>query len=195
MCNDENGYSTSPYKTAVAIDSYIDAYTAARERAAQLGNAIVLSKGTMKFDISSYRADISDLEEYLSLQYICDAMSFTACMRYEKMFGEPFLLDELCVSGEIEDHIIGYDYAIGDRCWGNWMVYGYKAKVLFSEAHWPSKEEVWDHVWQAEICEADAMLNGNWFQNIASQAYAFGYKEGIRDVYVGTDRDPWRNER
>ena len=27
------------------------------------------------------------------------------------------------------------------------------------------------------------------------QATAFFYKEGIRDIYIGSDRDPWANQR
>ena len=195
MCHDENGYSTSPFKTAVAIDSYVDTRTAAKERAAQLGNAIVLSKGAMQFDISAYREDIASLEEYFSLRHICDVMSFTACAQYEKAFGEPFLLDELCVSGEIEAHIVGYDYATGDRFLPNSMVLGYKISSILFEQQYPSRADTWIHVWRAEIYEADAKIDETWLKNLASQATAFGYKEGIRDIYLGTDRDPWRNER
>ena len=42
-----------------------------------------------------------------------------------------------------------------------------------------------------DMREVDVIANDSWY----SQANIFNYKNGIRDVYIGTERDPWAKER
>ena len=98
-------------------------------------------------------------------KYICDA--------YEKKFGEPYLLNEKCIAYEIEFHV--------DAFMTMQKLRGYSRHVgtlLYT------KSQLLKHCGVIDISTKDL--------SVLKQRVMFRYRKGIRDIYKGTERDPFR---
>jgi hypothetical protein len=167
-----------------------DDFAAVFSRAAEIGTAVSLSEGVISLDMLSSYEDIRELSKYFSLSYLCDVIAIYACKAYEDEFGEAFLLSDACVSYEIREHIKAYYYAVGDCIIPNFLVIGYTISNIANNRSY-GKTIIYSATKMIDMREVDVKANAG----IASQAFAFNYRYGIRDEYVGTVRDPWANTR
>ena len=151
-----------------------------------IGARCHLSDGVISLDMDKEAAEIKEINEYLSMSVICDAIAITACDKYFDVYNQEFLLSDFCVSYEIEEHIYAYYWATNQQCMPNLIAVGFCAKT----GDW-SGSRVYDATKMIDIREADVVAGGG----ITSQALWFGYKKGIRDIYIGTNRDPWADVR
>ncbi len=154
-------------------------------RAIRIGERAILSKGYIGIDITLENDEFKAITKKISMTKACDLVAAVACNRYEKQYGEPFILNPKCVSYEIEEHIYAYQWSIGDRIAPNAIALGFLwMKKTFDPAVVKKATEMID------IRESDVKKGG--FQ---SQSTQFNYKDGLNSVYIGTDRDPWASER
>ncbi len=100
-------------------------------------------------------------------------MAAALCGEYERRFGAPFLFSERCVAWELKYHIDAYMAVQGYR--------GYRRHVstlLFSP------EQLRRHCEQVDISTEDVAS--------VKQRLMFGYRQGIRPCWKGTEQDPFR---
>ncbi len=109
----------------------------------------------------------------LGLDEAYDRIAEYLCRTYRERFGEPFLLTEECIAGEIRYHADAYMSAKGYRHYSRNVT-----TLLFSKA---SLEK---HCKEVDISLKDL---DSWKQRMM-----FRYRKGIRGCYRGTDRDPFR---
>lgn len=146
--------------------------------------------GHTKYEENGFAIDISESAELLDA-YIrvlsrdsdfdaFDVMSGHLCGRYAEKFGREFLFGDECVADEIEYHVCGYLALLGYE--------GYEEPLtaaMYRRLY--SEEELRSHYELVEIY-TDSV-------NDPVQALVFGYWFGIRDCYVGTEDDPFREIR
>ena len=126
----------------------------------------------------------------LSLELISSYIAEAACDKYYEMFGEEFLLSDECVANEIYEHIVAYKWSIGEKFLPNAIA------AVFSAYN--SREDVYNATRLTDIRLTDItdVFQGN--ENRYSgfyQVLVFGYCFGVRDIYIGTEKDPWRDMR
>ena len=157
------------------------------QRAAAIGDRCTISEGTISIDMDAEADEIEQLRNQLSMKEICDEIAKVACSRYYDMYGQEFLLSDKCVSFEIEAHIDAYYWSVGETLIPNYLVVGFWAKQMIDTQGY-NASSVYDATKSIDIRERDVVIYGY-------QSIAFGYRNGIRDVYIGTSRDPWANTR
>ena len=155
-----------------------------------LGCSIKLNEGHICMDMDSASEDVINLSEKISIADISQVLASIACFRYDNQYGKEFLLSNKCVGIEIEDHINAYYWATGYANFPNYLVVGFLA-LNFLNQHKYDATSVYNATRYIDIRESDVVANGG----LSSQASVFGYKDGIRDIYIGTERDPWASTR
>ena len=158
--------------------------------AVSIGKNASISRGVISIDMVSAYEDICAISEYMPLSYACDIIAIFACDTYANRFGEEFLLSDSCVSYEILEHILSYYYAVGDRLLPNKLTAGFMISKKMKRTQYDAGD-IYNATKSIDIRESDVISGAG----IASQAFAFNYRNGIRDIYIGTSRDPWANTR
>ena len=189
-----------------SIADYVD-YLASLEQEA-IDSAIAIGKRASVADNSISISMISEEEEidrivkYLGLQRTCDLISQAACDKFLEENDREFLLTDACVSKEILDHIVAYNWSVGKTSHKNHLVIGYLLKQKYNNLIGKgSNSEYADSVYNAtesiDMREADVKKTSkaSLLDYYSSQAYVFNYKEGLREEYQGTEYDPWADER
>ena len=140
-----------------------------------IGERATISEGVIRIDMDAEVETILMLSEHYSLTYICDAIATAACEKYYKTYGVEFLLTEICVSYEIEEHIYVYYWATGRKSCFNVLAAGYCLVNLYNQKPYGTTT-VYDATHIIDIKEKDA-----WDDSLFSQRWVFEYKDGIRD--------------
>ena len=191
-----------PFVLETFDDSFI--YTPSEselvKRAKEVGERANISKGTISIDMASEGQEIEILINYLGMDKTCDIIADSACNQYNENIGEEFLLSDDCVSYEIKEHIIAYEWSIGKKIFPNMLAGGCVVKNVWDDLLEGNiiaamkdfnKQGVYHATVSIDMMEKDVIADAG----ITSQAEVFNYRDGIRDIYVGTTRDPWADER
>ncbi len=183
--NKSDWYGYSPQKFHYVIDQERPQYVHNSELAYAIGERADVSKGYIGINLNTENDNITDLLSYgMPLNNICDRIAFAACEKYQNVLQEEFILRWECVSYEIQEHIIAYQFSIGERWMPNALALGYMI------SHSKGKEDVRRATENTDIRERDVVPG-----DFKSQSSLFDYKNGINLVYIGSARDPWREER
>ena len=166
------------------INEFVEAFLIA----VSIGRNATISKGVISIDMVAAYEDIRAISDIIPLSYICDIIAITACDAYVNEFGEEFLLSDDCVSYEILEHIRAYYYAVDDTVLPNYLAFGYMASKRLKKVKYDATD-IYHATMSIDIRESDVIAGAG----ITSQAFAFQYRFGIRDIYIGTGRDPWAN--
>ena len=133
---------------------------------------VILEKG-FSIDLASAHSRWDSCLKKLGLKEAYRRMAEILCRTYLERFGEPFLLTEACVAWKIQYHTDAYMAAKGYRHYSRNVT-----TLLFS------KQELEAHCREVDISLED-MSN-------RKQRLMFRYRQGIRDCYRGTEKDPFR---
>ncbi len=133
----------------------------------------VISAEGFSVDIASESEEWDRCLKRLGLNAAYAQMAGFLCRAYRQRFGEEFLLTEGCVAREIQYHADAYMAAKGRK--------GYSRNVTTLLYSRPALEA---HCREIDISLRDMT---NWKQRLM-----FRYRQGIRDCYRGTDKDPFR---
>ena len=155
-----------------------------------IGSRASISSGTISININQELDAILALEDKLSMATLTAAMAVGACEKYKETYGSEFLLADYCVAYEIQEHIYAYYWATGRKLLPNAIAAGHSIKQLL-KMNMQYKGSVLQATVSIDIREADVLAN----QGVDSQAFMFNYRDGIRKVYIGTERDPWASLR
>ena len=150
------------------------------------------SKGCISVNLDTAMSSIDYLlYTGMSFNIICLEIAEGACAKYYDTYGQEFLLSDRCVAVEIEEHINAYLWSIDRKFFPNWIAIGFTFSPEKYKENGYNKNGVYLATCSTDIRECDVVAGGGW----TSQASIFNYKDGIRDIYWGTARDPWANER
>ena len=111
----------------------------------------------------------------IGTQEAYDYMSNYLCSKYYELYGEEFLFSNECVSYEIEYHIDAY------MCMQEYS--GYSRNIT---TYVFSKTYLIAHCKTVDIYVTDV--------DNRKQSTMFGYKNGIRECYKETDKNPFRKK-
>jgi hypothetical protein len=157
------------------------------EDAQEIGKRATISDGTISIDMDAEHETMRRITEAIGTTYMCDLISQEACEKYYATFGEEFLFSDLCVSYEIREHVYAYYWSIGEGP-ANTIAKGYNLLGVFQrQSGYFDRGDVYSATRSIDMRERDVASG--------MQAFIFGYKNGIRDIYIGTYRDPWADER
>ena len=150
-----------------------------------VGYTASITKDHISIDLESVNSELYTYCEVtgVSLLEACQRMADGVCDRYYQNYNEEFLLSNACVANEIFEHILAYRWAIGERNTPTLLGLGYRAIK-------GSKEAVAIACVRIDIRVSEICIGGP-----TSQSFVFGYRNGIRECYRGTERDPWANKR
>ncbi len=101
-----------------------------------------------------------------------DAMAGYLCGKYKEIYDKEFLFSESCVAYEIEYHVDAFMWVNKKK--------GYTRNVT---TFLYSQEELYEHCKKINISTNDLFD--------FKQKNMFGYKNGIRECYIGTEMDPY----
>lgn len=122
---------------------------------------------------------------------MCDLIAKHACQKYARTYSREFLLSDDCVSGEIFDHVKAYQWAIGEAKLPSKIVLASAVIGLrdnYGGGEYYSRASIYAACASIDMREADIVPGG-------LQTFAFGYKSGIRKCYIGTEFDPFQDDR
>ena len=186
------------------IDNY-EAYWALLEQdainsAIAIGDRATVDENNISISMISEEKEIDRIVKYIGLQRTCDLISEAACDKFLEQNGREFMLTDACVSKEILDHIEAYNWSVGKTSQKNYLVSGYLLKQTYNKLMGNgSKSDYADSVYNAtksiDMREKDIKIEKNLIERYSSQAYVFNYKEGLREEYIGTEYDPWADQR
>ena len=134
--------------------------------------AVIQPKG-FSIDLASAHRQWDACMKSLGLKEAYRRMAEFLCSSYLERFGEPFLLTEACVAWEIQYHTDAYMAAKGYRHYSRNVT-----TLLFT------RQALEAHCKEVDISLED-MTN-------RKQRLMFRYRQGIRDCYRGTEKDPFR---
>ena len=157
------------------------------ELAYAIGQRCTISEGTISIDMTQEADLIFELLQYASLHDISFVIAVACCNKYYDTYGEEFLLSDMCVAYEIEEHIAAYYWSTGKKALPNLLAVGYGAYQIVKRGSY-IEGSVYDATRTIDMRESD-VAPGN------MQAVVFGYMYGIRKKYIGSSRDPWANYR
>ena len=147
---------------------------------------------------------IKRISDVLGMERTCDLIAEAACDKFCDSNGREFLLSDSCVSKEILDHVEAYYWSTGDRLFPNYLALGFIALQSYnkiSDGDYKSAikynaDSVYKATQSIDMRESDVVKNdASGLSKYSSQSVIFDYKNGIRDEYLGTEYDPWANER
>ena len=184
---DDTGEVGMPCTVRINDGGYADTAKTLVGIANSIGARANIESDSIEIDLEKEKNLILSLNSYgyLSMEVICSAIADGASRRFEVMNGRPFLLSEECMSSEIYNHLIPYLWTQDQKLCPNLLGYGFYVGNGWSMSRLEAA------VVGVSIRESDVVCGGGWL----SQASVFNYKDGIRDCYIGTERDPWRNRR
>jgi len=159
----------------------------AKSVAFSIGYSSVAGEGSISVNLDQYNDTINylNLIMYVSLDVICSEIAVGANKKHVDVYGSAFLLSNDCIAKEIYEHIIAYQWSIGQRFIPNIIAVGFYFRANYSACN------VYNATRLTDIRETEVTGNLRW----DSQGFWFQYKDGIRDCYIGTPRDPWKDER
>ena len=143
------------------------------ELAGLLEKYAVIQPVGFSIDLASAHRQWDGCLKLLGLKEAYKRMAEFLCRTYLERFGEPFLLTEDCVAWEIQYHTDAYMAAKGYRHYSRNVT-----TLLFT------REALEAHCKEVDISLED-MTN-------RKQRLMFRYRQGIRDCYRGTEKDPFR---
>ncbi len=188
MLKDFSGYIPSACMSIYDPNTGFDAYYKALDDAEDIARRATINNEGISIDMDAEYDNVNRILEHISLQYLCDIIATEACNIYAREYGKEFLLSDYCVSYEIEEHIEAYFWAVGDKTFPNKLAAGFVILSIFEDRY--DEKSVYNATKSIDIRLGDVVRG-----DCTSQASVFGYKDGIRDIYVGTSLDPWRAER
>ena len=180
-----------PSKTIFAVSfeseyNTIDPIWSVWEKAFSIGGRAEISNGTISIDLDAEIANILEASSTLGLPAVCDAIAIEACEKFHRVYGQEFLLSDLCVSNEIEEHIVAYLWTTGERLLPNLLATSFVSSLYLQRQY--SSDSVYNATRMTDMRESDVVTGG-------LQALFFNYRNGIRACYIGTSRDPWADCR
>ena len=186
--------------TKEGYEKKLSATTAAKE----IGNRATVENGTISINMDNEKDQIKRISDVLGMERTCDLIAEAACDKFCDSNGREFLLSDSCVSKEILDHVEAYYWSTGDRLFPNYLALGFIALQSYnkiSDGDYKSAikynaDSVYKATQSIDMRESDVVKNdASGLSKYSSQSVIFDYKNGIRDEYLGTEYDPWANER
>ena len=115
-----------------SIADYVD-YLASLEQEAidsaiAIGKRAIVADNSISISMISEEEEIDRIVKCLGLQRTCDLISQAACNKFLEENDREFLLTDACVSKEILDHIVAYNWSVGKTSHKNYLVTGYLLK-------------------------------------------------------------------
>ena len=144
-----------------------------RELAGLLEKHALIQAEGFRIDLASAHEQWDRCLKRLGPERAYARMAETLCRAYRERFGEEYLLTEACVAWEIRYHADAYMAVKGYRQYSRHVT-----TLLFPK---PYLEE---HCREIDISTEDM---SSW-----KQRTMFRYRQGIREQYRGTEKDPFR---
>jgi hypothetical protein len=168
------------------IPDYLDynwAILTAKVKAKMMGERAIVSADCISFKFSEEYIEFCEIAECLGEYGAAEIISSSACAKYNNQIGRPFILSNSCVANEYFEHVLAYQWAVGDRLLPTAIVLAWS---IDSKSY--DESNVYDATSSIDIRISDVKPKNY-------QAIAFDYKNGIRACYIGSELDPWRDER
>ena len=190
----------SKYFTEKDSKKIISATIAAKE----IGGRATVEDGTISINMDDEKDEIKRISNVLGMERTCDLIAEAACDKFCDNNGREFLLSDACVSKEILDHVEAYYWATGDKLFPNFLAFGYIVLQSYNKIKGGdyksainyNADSVYEATRSIDMREREVVKNNSsGLSNYASQSVVFDYKNGIRDEYLGTQYDPWADER
>lgn len=171
----------------------------AMEAARAIGKRATISDGEIIISMEIEGEEINRLAEVLGLELTCDLISASACDKFLEEQDREFMLSDACVSKEIYDHVEAYNWAVGEESKQNYLAAGYdliqRANKIVNGDFRGAFQSQADAVYQATVNINMKESDIEKTNSITSQSVVFGYKDGLREEYKGTEYDPWADQR
>lgn len=146
--------------------------------------------------------EIKRISKSIGLKKTCDLIAEAACDKFLNETGREFMLTDDCVSKEILDHIEAYYWSIGEKNVPNYLAAGFIAMQSLDKlqdgdvksAVQYNAQSVYEATKSIDMRKSD-IVKVSGVAYYSSQAFLFNYKQGLREEYIGTQYDPWADER
>ena len=145
----------------------------------RIAQKATIEEDMLSVNFTAYHDTFVSASRFMSPGVIGEILSEILCDRYAEIYGYEFLFSDKCVAIEIEKHLEGYLYMIGEG--------GKRNLITNIGILWKGEEGAYRSLCSAEIATFQVL---RW-----DQALMFNYFEGIRDIYQGTEKDPWAPRR
>ncbi len=163
--------------------SRLRAILTATKKALEMGQRASISEDKISFDFESDYTEFREIANVIGVYGASRIITLAACSKYNRKYRQPFLLSDECVAYEYYEHVLAYQWAVGDRYAPNDIVIAWSIVKGSYDA-----DSVIDATRSIDISLSN-VKPGDY------QSLAFGYRNGIRSCYIGTQYDPWRDSR
>ena len=163
--------------------------------AINIGKRALVDNGRITIDMNAEKYNIYVLSLFFGLDNLCDIIAASACNKFYDENGSEFILSDACVSYEIKEHIIAYRWATGKQKYPNLTAIAGCILNDENKSGKSDKEFVLGATSMIDVKERDVIRHKTIKEKIGSQAFLYNYINGIRDIYIGTDKDPWADVR
>lgn len=163
--------------------------------AINIGKRALVDNGRITIDMNAEKYNIYVLSLFFGLDNLCDIIAASACNKFYDENGSEFILSDACVSYEIKEHIIAYRWATGKQKYPNLTAIAGCILNDENKSGKSDKEFVLGATSMIDVKERDVIRHKTIKEKIGSQAFLYNYINGIRDIYIGTDKDTWADVR